>query len=111
MIEGISRATAHDDRGRHLSAKPLNASADRLIELFNEAQAISAGADRERFLDASCGHDAPLRERVAALVAAYESAGDFLTPTPQSAHFTVVTEKPGDRIGRYKLLEQIGEGG
>src|SRR5713101_7881853 len=22
-----------------------------------------------------------------------------------------LTEKPGDRIGRYKLLEQIGEGG
>ncbi len=24
---------------------------------------------------------------------------------------TEISEKPGDRIGRYKLLQQIGEGG
>src|SRR5258708_4485740 len=33
------------------------------------------------------------------------SAGGTLLPRPTLA------EKPGDRIGRYKLLQQIGEGG
>ena len=37
-------------------------------------------------------------------------------PSDQSPHPTIdltgsVAEKPGDRIRRYKLLEQIGEGG
>src|SRR5204863_3303678 len=34
-----------------------------------------------------------------------------LDPQVTPAAFPSVTEKPGDRIGRYKLLQQIGEGG
>src|SRR5215213_7064324 len=42
-------------------------------------------------------------------------AAQILTPTGtheiDSAALAPVTEQPGDRIGRYKLREKIGEGG
>ena len=87
------------------------ASADRLIEFFNEAKAKAAGAERERYLDEACGDEPSLKEKVLSLLQAHEGAGDFLRNTQIMPPVTLLTEKPGDRIGRYKLLEQIGEGG
>src|SRR5216684_4488065 len=51
-----------------------------------------------------------------ALLLAYEQAGDFLGKPaaerpPKVAQVLAAGEKPGDRIGHYKLLQQIGEGG
>jgi eukaryotic-like serine/threonine-protein kinase len=74
---------------------------------------------RAAYLDAACGTDTELRQRVEALLRAAENAGDFLEQPPaglsEEARATLLetefTEKPGDRIGRYKLLEKIGEGG
>ena len=86
------------------------AHADRLIEVFGEAKARAAGEERERFLSEACADDLELKEQVLSLLEAHESAGDFLKSTVPPPAVTV-TEKPGDRIGRYKLLEQIGEGG
>ncbi|HVR74133.1 MAG TPA: serine/threonine-protein kinase [Planctomycetota bacterium] len=80
------------------------------MEVFDEAKARPAGAERERFLAERCKDEPELKEQVVSLLQAHEGAGDFLkstTPPPT----VPVTEKPGDRIGRYKLLEQIGEGG
>jgi serine/threonine protein kinase len=40
-----------------------------------------------------------------------EGESDFLKSNPGNRQPVPATEKPGDWIGRYKLLEQIGEGG
>ena len=71
---------------------------------------------RAACLDQACGGDAALRQRVETLLKAH-AAGAFLEEpaAPVASHtlriFPPVSERPGDRIGRYKLLQQIGEGG
>ncbi|MCI0540831.1 MAG: tetratricopeptide repeat protein [Verrucomicrobiales bacterium] len=71
---------------------------------------------RAAHLDHACGGDAALRQRMEALMKACESSCAFLdSPAdPMAVGPTKVwpsLEKAGDRIGRYKLLQQIGEGG
>jgi serine/threonine protein kinase len=84
--------------------------------LFEGALRLPPG-ERAAYLDRACPNNAALRQHVETLLAAFERAGGFLRdaaiPEPQR---TVVlslpaAEKPNDKIGRYKLLEQIGEGG
>ena len=80
--------------------------------MFEAARQLPA-EQRAVYLDGACGGDSALRERIEALLRAHDEAGMFLVTSP--AALTIVspplTEKPGDRIGRYKLLQQIGEGG
>src|SRR6185436_17060669 len=77
--------------------------------------ALKLPADqRNAFLNEACTGDDALRERIAALLGAFDRATGFMSEpaTPvRSATETPISEKPGDWIGRYKLLEQIGEGG
>src|SRR5580765_999631 len=92
-----------------------------LQNLFNAALERLDAAERDRFLDEACGVDSALRERVEKLLRAHEEIGGFMaqpsrTPAGLDSNQTrrvgtPLTEKPGDLIGRYKLLQQIGEGG
>ena len=67
---------------------------------------------RSAFLAESCPDEPALRARVAALLAAHEEAGEFLSsPTGSNELAVSPDEQPGQRIGRYKLLQSIGEGG
>jgi eukaryotic-like serine/threonine-protein kinase len=89
------------------------ATADRIIELLHEAKSRPAGAERTRFLDEACGNDSALKEQIVTLLRAGANEGDsdFLKLTGILRPTIPPSERPGDRIGRYKLLEQIGEGG
>ena len=89
------------------------ANADQLIELLHEAKARAPGAERECFLAESCRDDAGLKEQLVSLLEADadEQNSGFLNEIPVVRPAARVMEQLGDRIGRYKLLEQIGEGG
>jgi len=70
---------------------------------------------RAAYVTTTCAGDDALRQRVEALLRAHESAGGFMespaaSPRPGTAAVRPA-EQPGDMIGRYKLLQQIGEGG
>jgi eukaryotic-like serine/threonine-protein kinase len=82
----------------------------RLEEIFSAARDLPAQA-RTAFLRRACGGDAALRQQADSLLAAHEQAGQFLQPTVALSAPSALAGKSGDRIGRYKLLEQIGEGG
>src|SRR5690349_12812741 len=69
---------------------------------------------RDAYLAQSCAGDPALRQRIENLLAALERASPLLKKPVLAAGSTPSArpaEKAGDRIGRYKLLEQLGEGG
>src|SRR5580698_7638870 len=83
--------------------------------VFSEAISLPE-AERADYVERACAGDADLRHRVEILLKAFKKAGNFLNEpapgVPKVAGTTAAMgEKPGDRIGRYKLLQQIGEGG
>jgi hypothetical protein len=84
--------------------------------IFDAAIDLPSG-ERGVFLDEACGPDSVLRRSVEALLRAWEQGDGFLAhpAVPELTNLVSgagpLTEKPGDRIGGYKLLQQIGEGG
>src|SRR6267154_2128334 len=87
----------------------------RELEIFTEASELPP-EERDVFLDRICGGDAALRKKVEALLRAHERTGGFLEKSPveetvSKVQSVSVGEQAGDQIGKYKLLQQIGEGG
>jgi len=96
----------------------MSANRDREEEIFDAARELAAN-ERAAYLVDMCGQDADLRKRIEGMLEADAAAGEFFkTHDAQSptviladANLSPSIEKAGDRIGRYKLLQQIGEGG
>ena len=91
-------------------------SHQREAAIFDAAMELPL-EQRAAHFDHACGEDAALRQRMESLLKADESSCGFLD-SPNDPMAEVPTnvlsssfEKAGDRIGRYKLLQQIGEGG
>ncbi|HTS17438.1 MAG TPA: protein kinase [Verrucomicrobiae bacterium] len=88
-------------------------------QIVNAVLQFATREERAAYLTGACAGDAALLKRVEDLLQAHEQAADSPDPdvTVKSAPplnppaTEPLTEKPGDRIGRYKLLQEIGEGG
>jgi WD40 repeat protein/tRNA A-37 threonylcarbamoyl transferase component Bud32 len=88
-------------------------------EIFFEALDIKSPEERAAFLSGACGKNPAKRARVEALLADHFQTGAFMKRPAVEAEGATVTlesadapdESVGQRLGRYKLLEKIGEGG
>ena len=92
--------------------------------VFDEAAEIDDLAAREAYLAAACAGDAHLRRKVDALLQAHDQAGSLLAQpavAPPDPALVVPTETsdfahPAVAVGtviagKYKLLQEVGEGG
>ncbi len=99
-------------------SEPTEVTTNQEKAIFSEALEIGSPEARAAYLKEACGESEELRQRVEELLEAYNSVGRFIpsrvetvdtvstaTPSP------VLCEAPGTMIGRYKLLQLLGEGG
>jgi serine/threonine protein kinase/WD40 repeat protein len=86
------------------------------LTIFNAALEIAAPLERAAYIDRACGADAALRQKIVSLLAAYENAGETFDHFGREGATRIQREssdpeRVGSKIGRYKLLQKIGEGG
>jgi eukaryotic-like serine/threonine-protein kinase len=83
--------------------------------IFAAAMDIADPVERAAYLDRACGQDTVLRRHLEGLLAEQNELGSFLAQPLASAAlapgYGALSEGVGTRIGPYKLLQQIGEGG
>src|SRR5262245_8546935 len=90
---------------------------DRTESVFAAAAALTGLGERTAYPDQACADDPALRARIEALLRAHNQTGHLLdrpgAMDPQATEAYVPRgEHPGTVVaGRYKLLEEIGEGG
>jgi eukaryotic-like serine/threonine-protein kinase len=84
---------------------------DRLLQVFGEALIRQPGQARESFIAHTTRDEPGLEHELRSLLHANDAAGDFLIETTPLLEGSTMEGITGLQIGRYTLLEKIGEGG
>ena len=80
--------------------------------IFNEAAERESEEDRNKYLDEACQGAPRVRARVETLLRAHSDPRNLLGGVSSAVTVDMRAEiQPGAEIGRYKLLQEIGEGG
>jgi WD40 repeat protein/serine/threonine protein kinase/tetratricopeptide (TPR) repeat protein len=91
---------------------PESDQTERERRIFEGALDIVSREERLGYIKGACGNDVALLDRIQDLLSAHDRAEGFLPESPpELSTVATVSEKPGDKIGHYKLLQNIGEGG
>src|SRR3954470_5458947 len=85
----------------------MNAVHTKSEELFLAALA-QPEAERGAFVELGCAGDAAVRAATERLLQAHRGVGDFMEAPVSLA---AIESSAGARIGRYRLLKKLGEGG
>jgi eukaryotic-like serine/threonine-protein kinase len=82
-------------------------------EIFDTARRMGDAAARAAYLAEACGGETSIRQRVEALLHVHDEQQSFLASPAITADLDPppMFTAPGTVIGRYKILEPIGEGG
>ena len=84
-------------------------------KVFESAIKLATPQERAAYVRGACGEDPALRQQVESLIQAHDEVGGFMPTDPGETVITIpdrpLSEKEGTCIGRYKLLQRIGEGG
>ena len=84
-------------------------------KVFESAIKLATPQERAAYVRGACGEDQALRQQVESLIQAHDEVGGFMLTDPGETVITIpdrpLSEKEGTCIGRYKLLQRIGEGG
>ncbi len=99
----------------------MSSDALREEELFDAARTLTDPVERDTFLGQECGADSRLRQRLESMLDATNDVDAFFEESAQAINTAEVAEQirkdpaeeeeVGVRIGRYRLLQRLGDGG
>ena len=88
----------------------METSLKTVRNVFDAASEISDRSARAAYVAQACDGDPDLRRRVEDLLRAHDTAGVFLQGGSPPEQVSAAAAPP-EAIGRYRLIEKLGEGG
>ncbi len=89
----------------------MDSERERIEEILAGAVTKASAAERAAYLDRACGDVPQLRAQVEALLRAHDRAGNFLEVSVELRQVPPADNHIGTKVGHYRLLQKIGEGG